>query len=329
MIQELVLHGFKSFVFDEIDLSRLTLLTGLNSSGKSSIIQAILMLDKAAKHEEVLLGGHGDISELQNRFTEEFEITGTLDNGKVTRITYPIEILSTIDYSFPEIIHISADRFGPETTIPLFVGKDYSLGSKGENLLKCIEHFENAEIPVILRHEEAEGDTLGFNLEAWLGVVSPNIKFNKEIQKKSDTSYATFNGHRAKNVGFGLSYALPVITALLLGSITPNSLVMIENPEAHLHPRGQSEIARLIALCVESGTQVIIETHSDHLFDAIRIYAKNSDKNFHDLVQIYWFELDKDGNTIVESVELDENGRLEDCPEGLLDQFQINASKLL
>lgn len=328
MIQELVLHGFKSFVFDELDLSRLTLLTGLNSSGKSSIIQSILMLDKAARYEEVLLGGHGDISELQNRFTDEFEITGILDNGNVTTIKYPVERIM-VDTNFPKIIHISADRFGPETTIPLFVGNDFSIGNKGENLLKCIEHYEDVILPEIIRHKDSEGDTLGFNLEAWLGVVSPNIKFGKEIQKKSDTSYATFNGHRAKNVGFGLSYALPVITALLLGSITPNSVVMIENPEAHLHPRGQSEIARLIALCVESGTQVIIETHSDHLFDAIRIYAKNSAKNFHDLVQIYWFELDKDGNTIVESVELDENGRLEDCPEGLLDQFQINASKLL
>jgi len=75
--------------------------------------------------------------------------------------------------------------------------------------------------------------------------------------------------------GFGLSYTLPVITALLVGTLIPNSLVIIENPEAHLHPRGQTEIARLIALCAQVGTQIIIETHSDHLFDGIRIAAKN------------------------------------------------------
>jgi predicted ATPase len=328
MINYIDLMGFKSFVADTIYLGKLTLLTGLNSSGKSSVIQSLLMLEKAAKGEEILLEGHGDLSELKNGYSENLEIRAVMeDESEILMMNEKIEMDESIN--FPQIIHISANRFGPETTIPVFVGGNFSLGNKGENLLKCIEHYEDYEIPEILRHESAQGITIGFNLEAWLAVVSPNIKFKKEIQRKSDTSFATFNGHRAKNVGFGLSYTLPVITALLLGSIIPNSLVIIENPEAHLHPRGQSEIARLIGLCIKAGVQVIVETHSDHLLNGIRVFAKNDVSDFYDKVHIYWFELDKNGNTESELITLDKNGRLENCPIGLLDQFEINARKLL
>lgn len=328
MISYINLFGFKSFIADTIELNNLTLLTGLNSSGKSSVIQAILMLENASKSNEVLLSGHGDIAELKNSYTEELSITAGFPNGAEVIIEDGNTRFED-DVEFPEIIYISADRFGPEATLPVFIGKNYTLGKKGENILKCIEHYNDDIIPASLRHKDAEGDTFGFNLEAWLGVVSPNIKFRKQLQKLSDTSYATFNGHRAKNVGFGLSYTLPVLTALLLGKVIPYCLVMIENPEAHLHPRGQTEIGRLIALCAKSGVQVIVETHSDHLINSIRAFVKEDDSNLHEKINLHWFELDENGNTDATLIHLDENGRLEDCPEGLLDQFQINASKLL
>jgi predicted ATPase len=169
---------------------------------------------------------------------------------------------------------------------------------------------------------------LEYNIKGWLSVISPNVEFKYELNKTSDSSYSTFDEHRATNVGFGLSYTLPVITALLVGTLIPNSLVIIENPEAHLHPRGQTEIAKLISLCAQVGTQIIIETHSDHLFDGIRIAAKET-PGFAKQVQIHWFELDKDKNTEVYSPTLYDDGRIDEWPKGFFDQFEINASKLL
>ncbi|OQX93054.1 MAG: hypothetical protein B6I17_04520 [Tenericutes bacterium 4572_104] len=328
MLTTVDLNGFKSFVSDTIDLGKLTLLTGLNSSGKSSVIQAILMLAKASRKEEIFLEGHGDIAGLRNPYTKKIEIAASFENGSIVSLCNDKVNLDG-DIIFPEIIHISADRFGPETTIPIFMGNNKTLGKRGENILKCIDAYEDESLPDILKHDKSQGDTFGYNLEAWLSVISPNTKFKHEIQKKTDSSFATFNGYRAKNVGFGLSYALPVIVALLLGSITPNSLVIIENPEAHLHPKGQTEIARLISLCVETGTQVIVETHSDHLFDGIRIQAKKSKSNFHEKINTYWFELDDQDNTDVQMVVIDKNGRLDSCPDGLFDQFEINARELI
>ena len=55
MINRLEIIGFKSFLNEIIDFGELTLLTGLNSSGKSSIIQSLLMLEKVAKNEKNIL----------------------------------------------------------------------------------------------------------------------------------------------------------------------------------------------------------------------------------------------------------------------------------
>ncbi len=327
-INNLDLQGFKSFVAESITFNQLTLLTGLNSSGKSSIIQALLMLGKATQKQDSLLEGHGDIEELKNKYCEEVSLELSFENDSLLRLK-DTEISSEGEVQFPKIIHISADRFGAELFSPIFSGNNYDLGKKGENIFKCIEKNENELLPEAIIHPNSEGETFLFNLRAWLGVISPNIKFDYQIQSLSDTAYGTFNGYRAKNVGFGLSYTLPVITALLLGAITPDSLVIIENPEAHLHPRGQSEIAKLISLCAEVGTQIVIETHSDHIFDAIRIHAKESKNNFHTLVNAYWFELDAQLNTEVETVSINENGRLDNYPQGFFDQFEMNARKLL
>jgi predicted ATPase len=333
MISTLELNGFKSFVADDVDFSGLTLLTGINSSGKSSVVQAILLLEKCAHRVPISLKGHGNLDEMRNPFSKSgINLAATLDHGNKVGFTYDkgkYEYLNSFIYEdFPKVIYIGADRYGPETSMPIF-HDSFDLGSRGENLFKCIEHNENELLHPILWHENSQGETFLFNLEAWLGVISPNVKFHFEIQQQSDSSYGLFNDYRAKNVGFGLSYSLPVITALLLGTVTRNSLVIVENPEAHLHPRGQTEMARLICKCVEAGAQVIIETHSDHLLNGVRIYTKISNIDFYKQVLIHWFQLDENKNTELESTTIAPDGRLYNWPIGLSDQFEINASQLL
>jgi predicted ATPase len=334
MIREISLLGFKSFVDETLSLNKLTLLTGLNSTGKSSIIQALRMLEKAAKNENnILLPGHGSREEIKNAFVKDsLSLTVADDkNNKFSVTLSPEGDTKTAGekIQFPEIIYVSARRFGPQTSIPIYndSSRRDRIGENGENVLQCIEMFENSELDERLRHENSEGDTLGYNIRGWLNVISPHIEFKTFLDRMTDSSYATFDGHRANNVGFGLSYTLPVITALLIGTVVSNSLVIIENPEAHLHPKGQTEMARLIALCTQAGAQIIVETHSDHLFDGIRIAAKQY-KMAKD-IQIYWFELDEDKNTKVYSPVLSDDGRIDEWPTGFFDQFEINSSQLI
>ncbi len=334
MITNIKLQYFKSFVENNIPIKNLTLLTGLNSSGKSSLIQAIRIISNTLhENKNILLAGHGSFEEVINKSGKDninFEVTdSSLKNLKVNVWKDDFKVIPH-NYKFPQIIYISADRFGPLSSIPITnnYSEELTIGQQGENILRFIEQYENQELNEILRHEKSEGVTLIYNLKAWIQEIAPNVKFRYEINKKSDSSFSLFNEHRAANVGFGLSYTLPVIVAALAGTFIKNSIILIENPEAHLHPKGQTAISKLIALCVSAGAQIIVETHSDHLFDGIRIAVKN-ELISNDKVQIHWFELDENNNTQIYSPLIDKNGRLNEWPKYMFDQFEINSSELL
>lgn len=327
MITSLSLNGFKSFASGQLQLNDLTILTGLNSSGKSSVIQALRILERVAMQKKnPLLKGHGGVEELKNPYAEALELVAHFKVAGIQKKAIYKENTSESDEGFPEIIYVSADRFGPQTSIP--IENDYKMGVKGENIVKCIDYYDYQSLNPILIHENSQGSSFKFNLEAWLGAISPGVEFSHEIFKQADSSYTLFNNHRAANVGFGLSYTLPIIVSLFLGTLIPNSIVLLENPEAHLHPKGQTELARLIALSVQAGSQVLVETHSDHLFDGIRIFSKNHEE-FAEKVNIYWLELDNKKNTVVEQTKIVNYGRLEHWPKGMFDQFEVNASELL
>ncbi|TZF99263.1 DUF3696 domain-containing protein (plasmid) [Chryseobacterium panacisoli] len=334
MIKSIVLSGFKSFLENYIEFGNLTLLTGLNSSGKSSIIQSLLMLEKAYyEKNNILLENHGNVKELKNP-NQQGSISFTIEDSNTRNI---IEIDDNDNYKligekiidFPQILYISANRFGPTSIIPIYNNSSIKnkVGKNGENLIQFIDFYADYILNESLRHSNAEGNTLLFNIKAWLSIISPNVKFDYKLDNRSDSSYTLFNNHRSTNVGFGLSYSLSVIATLLIGSLLKNCLIIIENPEAHLHPRGQAELARLISLCANLDNQIIIETHSDHIFDNIRICSKEF-PDFYDKVRLHWLELNEFNNTKISSPNLDKDGKLDNWPTGLFDQFEINASKL-
>jgi predicted ATPase len=106
-------------------------------------------------------------------------------------------------------------------------------------------------------------------------------------------------------------------------------LVLLENPEAHLHPRGQSKMGELIARATLVGAQIIVETHSDHIMNGIRVAArrqliKPESAAFH------FFQRAENGRDIdVETPELDEEGRLDYWPKNFFDEWKANLDKLL
>lgn len=332
IFDNIYIKGFKSLQEINLNLGHLTLLTGINSSGKSSIVQGIRMLNRAILNQNPLIPGYGDSEELKNQNSQwPIIIKGSNSNERKVEITFEepsSDCIIKSDYTNDDfgLTYISASRFGPQNL--LRINPTDSIDELGENVLKSIEVHHDDVIPDILKHPNSEGDTVYFNLRSWLNVLSPGTKFTHEIVKVADASYMKFNNFRSTNVGFGLSYSLPVIAALLISSVKNNQMVIIENPEAHLHPKGQTEIASLICRAVKAGVQVIIETHSDHLFDGIRIFTKNN-PDFAPMVSIHWCELDQNFNTKIESPELKNNGKLSFWPKGLFDQFEINADELI
>lgn len=332
MINSITLESYKSFLYRDLGFSDLTILTGLNSCGKSTIIQSLLIFERAFSNKaSLLLDGHGTEAELKNKNAKE-DIKFAIEINEIDyNINFPTNKTKLEKNIFPDLWYISANRFGAQLSIPTNSQLKYKVGKNGENVLKCIEYYDIIE-PVNLdekmKHQNAASYTLLENVRAWLKVISPNVQFDYKISDVSDSSHATYNNYRATNVGFGLSYILPVITTLLASTLSHNNLVIIENPEAHLHPRGQSELAKLICLCAQSGTQVIVETHSDHVFNGVRLFIKEN-VEFSNKSLFHWFELDEDNNTDVTSIIADRDGRINEWPKGFFDQFENNLSKLI
>lgn len=127
-------------------------------------------------------------------------------------------------------------------------------------------------------------------------------------------------------VGLGLSQALPVV-ALVIGS-APGDVIAIETPEAHLHPGAQHRLARLLIAAVRAGRQVILETHSEHVVNAVRLAVKAGDLT-PDQVAIHFFGLDDEGATTATRIDLDASGRALAWPEGFFDQGAKELAELL
>ena len=143
---------------------------------------------------------------------------------------------------------------------------------------------------------------------------------------------------KPQNVGFGVNDILPVLATLLTAET--GNIIIIENPEAHLHPRGQAEIGKLIAETVSRGVQVFIETHSDHVINGIRVAVKKGVLKPDD-VNIAFFERKEHDTTneggkvtreifsTVRSIKIDKNGSLSEYPEDFMDEWNNQLMRLL
>ena len=152
----------------------------------------------------------------------------------------------------------------------------------------------------------------------WLKFISPNVSL--DIRPKSSTEYELryqfvngdkgFASYSAINSAFGLTFALPIITAILASK--PGDLLILENPESDLHPKAQSIIGQLMARAATAGVQIIVETHSDHILNGICV-AINKRQLKYDHTKFYYFnKKDNELNTTKYEVEIKSNGRMDD-----------------
>ena len=236
-----------------------------------------------------------------------------------------------------DLHYTQAERIGPRKSYPLseVLARRGDLGAHGEyawNYLNDHQHdLLSADDP---RRADAPGRRLVDIVDHWLQDVSPGAHLQLEAVPAADAVLAGFafdrpgdvesRRHRATNVGFGLSYVLPVVLALLAPR---GALCLVENPEAHLHPRGQTKLAELAARAALAGVQVFAETHSDHFVDGVRIAVRDGLIPAEDAA-VHYFER-RDGRAAVSSPAIDADGRLSHWPAGFFDQHDENLARLL
>ncbi len=364
MLTEIELQHFKCFKSLQLPLRNLTLLSGSNASGKSSVLQALVLLQQTLREHEwstrlmlngksIKLGTVADVvdkvygrrgfalglTDDETRYTwhmegERADLSMSVErvsiNGqnhaqpKALQHLLPAELEAPLARRLKNLTYITAERIGPREVYPL---EDQQIavvvGPAGEHTLSVLHSGRDEPVlaPLVLagepnrrlRQVEARMRTFfpGCGLE-----VNQIPRVNA-VTLGLRTSEAT-DFHRPVHVGFGLTQILPIIVAAL--SAQPEDILLIENPEVHLHPAGQALMGQFLAEVAQAGVQIIVETHSDHLLNGIRRAVKGQKINA-DQVALYFFrprdgELDQ-----VVNPQLDKNGNINDWPEGFFDQF--------
>lgn len=336
MINSLFLKNFKSFKEQTVKFKPLTLLAGINSSGKSSVIQAIRLCSPKNMGFSVLkeYGGYADLRCVYADTNQEIQIRVNFSENEYASLKTGEDGKTILrEGQLPPERYIAADRLGPQVFYISQTQGDKTVGNRGENIiLYCMQHQDNL-VDEIRRHPLSDGESFEYNIEAWMNEISPGVRLEFVYDRQIDVGSVRIGqkgdltiSQRATNVGFGLSYTLPVVAALL--GAQKNDLLLIENPEAHLHPIGQTKIGELLARTAQCGVQVVVETHSDHLIDGARIAVQDKILSPENGIVLFFSKSEKTHLSQVEEISFSDNGELSHWPEGFCDQSLKNLSRL-
>jgi predicted ATPase len=387
MIKQVTIKNFKALRNASISLSNLTVFTGINGMGKSTFIQALLLLRQSHLEKRlpkllllnsekyVSLGKSKDVFNFHADYEESIEIKlettllGKIDiktNDRTGRAWLNIDSYLPKEWlqveneplfiDKKEFQYLQAERVSPKSTYgtdEYEVVELRNLGNKGEFTAHFIAKHkdEKVKLPSLI-NKSGKSDNLLAQLDTWLSKITKGVRLISNLDESANSariSYQFDDGDDLTpefspvNVGFGLTYVLPVLVAVL--SAKPGDLVIIENPESHLHPTGQSAIGYFLSLAAQDGLQLIVETHSDHLMHGIRIATKEHVKNQlvgidSENVAIFYFNRESQKhNTEIHSIRVDNKGKLyqitqdgkktASLPKGFSDEWATNMGKLI
>jgi hypothetical protein len=133
--------------------------------------------------------------------------------------------------------------------------------------------------------------------------------------------------HNLVHVGVGVSQILPILVMCLLAG--PGAVIVLEQPELHLHPRVQTRLADFLLSLAMSGRQCIVETHSEYLINRLRLRAvEDSSDEIAKRFALYFAEKVA-GRSRYRKIPVNEYGAIADWPEGFFDQTTQEAESIL
>jgi energy-coupling factor transporter ATP-binding protein EcfA2 len=373
MIHEITVENFKCFQHPKsFQLSTINLFTGYNGRGKSTLLQALLLMSQSYYEHRSLVeldtkGIFCNLGTFQNLisknspssflsftfkggeaektltavYVEDKAYAGKLAEFWVDGINYiegrtalngtPKDMDSSdsasgywdyprvVDAYFSNVRFVSASRLGPtpyeEKTI---INPVNPIGINGEHILNELAGNDKLKQQVSgIVSEIMDGGCVALSGDA-------EEEKEREILKLYFTSIEGNDRIRSINSGFGYSYVLPVIVA---AAITFNGILIVENPEAHLHPQAQSRLMKaLVKLAVQNHNQLYVESHSEHIVNAIRLCILQPEYPIdNNDVAIHYFDKDMTSRRL----EVLADAQIPEWPSGFFDQAERDAALIL
>ena len=392
MIEAIEVKGFKRFRHQHFEFAPLTVLSGLNGSGKTTLIQALL-LTQAAKnsgHSTCTLNGPFGLELGTSEDVLNWEAQGSIfvtihhqsEDSAEWRFDIPSDKSMYLEVNLPPrceadkvldsprgFSYLGPERFGPRSfsATSALPSSQMEVGVNGEYCAHVLSELGDEVIEHSTRTHplpsSVSSHLLKYEVEKWLSEIARPIEIVGFLQESSITAELRYrepgsvNWVRSTNMGFGVTYSLPIILSGLIAK--EKGLLIVENPEAHLHPAGQSRMGVFLAWLAGKGVQVLVETHSDHIINGIRRAIAEFKYLDNSLALVHWFgELEKRGGPerkgmlaqFIEEIEspekayvipekcgetegvrtlkIGEIGSMSDWPKGFFDQYQIDIASL-
>jgi predicted ATPase len=348
MIDSLLMENFRCFAgAHEAPVRLVTLLVGENSSGKSSFLAATrLAWDCSAtlgtgknpdfNEEPFQLGAYRQIAASTGTKSAPRFSLGLGLGGAQMRVTFGEAGAqpSLIHERTPEgesfhSFSVKA-RSRPVAFAPIRIRP-----KRTYDPVQDLPDPSGIHVPMILARIEATDET------SWKRIAEMLRRFGKasgllqdlevrRLGKDDDPFQVEVKIHgksfNLMDVGYGVSQILPILVECTRGP--REAVFLLQQPEVHLHPRAQAELGSFFAtLAKEREQQFLIETHSDHLVDRLRLEVRQGKLAPDDLVILY-FERDKSGARI-HPMTTDEQGNLLDAPEAYRQFFLEEERRLL
>lgn len=393
------IKNFKCFYDIEIPINALTVFAGANGNGKSTAIQALLLLRRTVEHCSEWKNNHFEyyfeyskinnlnvelngtyclgLGNSENILPTEYEEPkielGIGNDIHRTNIVYSTNVGNEVwitpedfnpnNFTYPDnplmfqqFYYLNAERIGPRIAQGIKFYDYPNVGFQGEFTAQIIADLDTLEsdnrfkidLKRVLNDKAfLKGSKFQHHINAWLSYIIDGVSIVPIKDSETHTArvvvenaYSRGKSIYPTNTGFGISYSLPIIVSCLLAE--KDRILIIENPEAHLHPSAQSKMGYFLGVIANAGVRIIVETHSDHIINGIQIAVAKKAID-HDKVTINYFskenktpeEIQEDKilgikqQPIIKSIKINEKGELSEWPVGFFDQTQIDYVELL
>jgi hypothetical protein len=269
-------------------------------------------------------------------------VAGSSLSGQVTfSILPPTALMSVISAAlaieFSFLRYLGPLRADPRPLYDIGTGSDpRDVGTKGEFTAAVLDLFGEEQVDFIPPNsldDKPHKTSLRSAVHAWLR--------HFEIARTVEVTEEGKLGHRLHilpdglstqvdltNVGVGASQVLPILVMALISE--PGSVLLFEQPELHLHPRVQSQLADFFLSIINTGRQCIVETHSEYLVNRLRRRVAESewDSSTGDSVLLYFVERDGLQSTF-SKIDINPYGAIPNWPRGFFDQGPSESDSIM